>query len=127
MKLNRVTRAALCGVAATGIAFSAAGPAMAAPTVTDSASYVTTAKTQSTLWKGVETWGNMMQGGVNVLFGGSYGGGGNPFGSDEGTWWYALHQSIRGGVDKGCTRSHPARDGDLCYPKEGGEGIPAKR
>lgn len=28
--------------------------------------------------------------GVNVLFGGSYGGGGKPLGSDQGTWWYAV-------------------------------------
>lgn len=39
-------------------------------------------------------WGqaatNVVGGTVNVLFGGSYGGGGHPFGSDAGTWWSAL-------------------------------------
>lgn len=39
--------------------------------------------------------------GVNVLFGGSYGGGGKPIGSDQGTWWYAAACAVHKAAVKG--------------------------
>lgn len=106
-------------LAITGTAAAQDSPASAATThlaVADS-TYPVAGGLDLSIWNGLQALGNGIHSGVNVLFGGAYGGGGNPFGSDQGTWWYQLGRQIdTWSQNYNQHGTHTCYDGNTPYP-----------
>ncbi|WP_157514213.1 hypothetical protein [Nocardia concava] len=113
MRTNRAISGIVVTVAGAGIMLSTAGTAAAAPAT----SIHPTASWDLSLWNGIQGLGGAISSGFNVVFGGSYGGGGNPIGSDQGTWYYQLSQQINTwSHNLNQHGTHTCYDGDTPYP-----------
>ncbi|MFZ2528404.1 MAG: hypothetical protein WAX14_12225 [Rhodococcus sp. (in: high G+C Gram-positive bacteria)] len=115
----------------TGILFGAAGPATAAPAplpVNDVAdggwwewglygknTQDAVKNIGSAIWKASEAYGNLYDPLNNAIENRVV----KPLKN--------LDDRLNEPVDRGCTRSYPHRDGDLCYNWDTGRSIPAKR
>lgn len=116
MRTNRVISGIVVTAAGAGILLSTAGTAAAAPATTTSIHPAATSWDLA-IWNGIQGVGGAISSGFNVVFGGSYGGGGHPIGSDQGTWYYQLSQQI-GAWSQNFNQhgTHTCYDGDTPYP-----------
>ncbi|WP_157535006.1 hypothetical protein [Nocardia inohanensis] len=117
MKVNRVTSCLMITAAGACMLLSTAGTAAAEPAVVTDSTHPAAASWNQLIWNGAQGVDTVIHGGINVLFGGAYGGGGNPFGSDQGTWWYQLGKQIDAWSHSYNQHgNHTCYDGDTPYP-----------